>query len=557
MSSAFSLMARTLAATGLMMGLAAPPASAALLILVNAEADAPDGVPGDGRCSAAGPPTIAGRCTLRAAIEEANASDGDDYIYLPAGTYRLTFLRAGKSPGSDRSLEIRSSLHLTGEGADHTIIDAGGLGRVMVVQRRGRAGLWPSVHIEGVTLTGGRAATGQSGGGLYVVDAIVFLRACVIFKNEADFGGGIASSSGIWLSHVTIAGNEAKQGGGAWFGRGGYNVDDTIVSQNRADEGGGIHLGFGVLMMKDGEITGNTAAFRGGGLFLQGGGRAPGPASAAHFDRVRVVKNEAGSGGGVYADVRVIRLRDSEVSGNSASDDGGGLLFPASTDTSELASGEIRDSSISHNQAGRDGGGLSNGIALNIYNSTISGNQAGGKGGGFVNLGGLVDVAYATIYSNTAMLGGGFVAEDRIDGAHFAAVSPVSYRNSIIAGNESGSCRWFRLGRDGGVSPITSLGYNLLDDSRCSRVPGRDRFTTDDPRLAPLAPNGGPTLNHLPQFGSPAIDAIPISTITDCWARSVVGRSLRQDQRGIDRPQGPGCDIGAVEASQIGEPPQP
>jgi hypothetical protein len=54
--------------------------------------------------------------------------------------------------------------------------------------------------------------------------------------------------------------------------------------------------------------------------------------------------------------------------------------------------------------------------------------------------------------------------------------------------------------------------------------------------LAPLKNNGGSTLTHALVKGSPAIDAAPVDA--NCPAT---------DQRGVARPQGGGCDIGAVE----------
>ena len=46
----------------------------------------------------------------------------------------------------------------------------------------------------------------------------------------------------------------------------------------------------------------------------------------------------------------------------------------------------------------------------------------------------------------------------------------------------------------------------------------------------------------LPQPGSPLLDAVATA---DCQAGSAAG--VTTDQRGISRPQGTGCDIGAVE----------
>ena len=81
--------------------------------------------------------------------------------------------------------------------------------------------------------------------------------------------------------------------------------------------------------------------------------------------------------------------------------------------------------------------------------------------------------------------------------------------------------------------------------------------TTDDPGSRCRDQRRAHAESHAAVRHGPAIDAIPTAPSTDCWARGVSGMDLRQDQRGVDRPQGPGCDIGAVEASQIGEPPQP
>ena len=77
--------------TGVLLSLAASPAAASIFT-VDTEGDGPDAAPGDRRCVATGPPGVAGRCTLRAAIQESNAFfDPDQRIVLPAGRYLLTF----------------------------------------------------------------------------------------------------------------------------------------------------------------------------------------------------------------------------------------------------------------------------------------------------------------------------------------------------------------------------------------------------------------------------------------------------------------------------------
>ena len=61
-----------------------------------------------------------------------------------------------------------------------------------------------------------------------------------------------------------------------------------------------------------------------------------------------------------------------------------------------------------------------------------------------------------------------------------------------------------------------------------------DLTNVADPKLGPLADNGGDTLTHALLPGSPAIDAGG-----DC--------DEPFDQRGVPRPQGPACDIGGYE----------
>jgi hypothetical protein len=98
----------------------------------------------------------------------------------------------------------------------------------------------------------------------------------------------------------------------------------------------------------------------------------------------------------------------------------------------------------------------------------------------------------------------------------------------------------------------TSLGRNLIGDATgCGAVFDHgvkgDKVGNDQvgpsiskiaPKLSPHADNGGPTPTRALKSGSPAIDAAggkPCSTITD--------------QRGVKRPKGPRCDIGAFEKS--------
>ena len=77
---------------------------------------------GNGECR-----TSTGTCTLRAAIQEANAFPGPDTITVPAGTYAITIAPLGEFivDPNDGDFDITDAVTITGAGSLNTIIDAG------------------------------------------------------------------------------------------------------------------------------------------------------------------------------------------------------------------------------------------------------------------------------------------------------------------------------------------------------------------------------------------------------------------------------------------------
>ena len=142
---------------------------------------------------------------------------------------------------------------------------------------------------------------------------------------------------------------------------------------------------------------------------------------------------------------------------------------------------------------------------------------------------------YSTIYGNSSVQGGA-----NID------VETLHIFGSVIAHPLGGApnCNTFDV-------PQTSDGYNYSDDAgpsdNCNLNASTDKVGAgNNPLLGALANNGGPTQTLLPQTGSPLIDAIPTST---CGSGPSAG--ITTDQRGVTRPQGPACDIGAVEVEVV------
>ncbi len=87
---------------------------------------------------------------------------------------------------------------------------------------------------------------------------------------------------------------------------------------------------------------------------------------------------------------------------------------------------------------------------------------------------------------------------------------------------------------------IESAGHNIDSLDQCTFKAGGDKVNTN-PLLAALADNGGPTATMAIGPESPAIDAGDACPPTD--------------QRGVARPQGSACDIGAFE--YVPPPPKP
>ncbi|MCF8055842.1 MAG: right-handed parallel beta-helix repeat-containing protein [Desulfocapsa sp.] len=216
--------------------------------------------------------------------------------------------------------------------------------------------------------------------------------------------------------------------------------------------------------------------------------------------------------GGAILNVGTLTVADSTVSGNTTTH-GGGIRNTGNTGTLIVTGTTIKD-----NTASRSGGGISNANATTVTNSTISGNTAGWYGGGIVILG-TAAITNSTIIGNSATLATGGIHND-------SSPANVTVSNTIVANQVSGTdCN----------GNVTSSGYNLESSTSCGFTQTGD-VQNSDPLLGSLTNNGGPTQTHALFSGSPAIDS------GDC-----AGGAVGIDQRGVARPQGDGCDIGAFE----------
>ena len=216
------------------------------------------------------------------------------------------------------------------------------------------------------------------------------------------------------------------------------------------------------------------------------------------------------NGGGLVNAGSTLSLNQVTFANNKVNAGGGGLLNLEGNVT-------LTNVTFSHNRAG-DGGGLTNyGGNLTLTNVTFAGNTASNGPGALENaVGGTVQLTHVTFTGNQARGEGSSLAN--------GSLGTITLTNTIVSGRSGCS----------GAGHVTSLGHNIDSGNSCGfNAPGD--LSNVRPRLGTLSTNGGSTKTVGLRPGSPAIDA---GDNTVCPAT---------DQRGITRPQGAGCDIGAYE----------
>ena len=548
-----------IAGLGLARGVAAQPA-AVLKFHVTTTVDAHDAHPGDGRCADA-----AGQCTLRAAIEEADASPAGSAVTIsvPAGFYRLKLGTLGVGGDASRAPNVT----VDGAGQGSTVISGDHAFRVMTVSSSA------TVLLDGVQITEGHVGSNS-------------------------YGGGVFSSGRLTIASSALVDNVAGAGGGVDNSTGSLVVTGSSIEHNKADGygGGGIKNGGprklkGSVLVVSSTIDGNSSAGNaGGGIFSGQNGHPPSPGEAGVRPRV-CTREHCASPRSAPAPGLVLTVEDSEVSGNvgvggagiaaqgkstvtgSVIDDNGAGSSPCggvaglSTISDSTIDGNtaitdaaicdgsygrmtITDSTIERNHSAAGPGVLTVGADDFITGTTIADNTAGSKGqpgAGSVAMiqgGGTLHLSNSTVVDNpTIPAGGTAIVNVGTGGEGFLSFDTV--RNNA-AGNIGGPLMvaTATILATNGKEPncqgplFKSGGYNLATDHSCGLTRPTD-LSGVNPKLGPLASNGGPTSTEALLTGSPAINAGGLPATSGCPLT---------DQRGASRPWGPACDIGAYEA---------
>jgi hypothetical protein len=352
-------------------------------------------------------------------------------------------------------------------------------------------------------------------------------------------GGGIFSMRRATIIRSVITNNLANDdGGGVYARRGGVQVFDSTISNNLVDGSGGAIGSTGDILLVRSHSDGNTTDGDGGALYADEDG------DVTVVDSTVDGSDADGPGGAIWTLEGDVTVVGSTLNGNRADDRGGAIGGEA--DVFVINSTVARNAAVAH-----VAGGIFSRGNLYVANSTVSNNYAEGEGGGILG-GGVVRLQHATILDNVSSVANVGVGE-RLE-SYASIIGPA--RTTNVSGEVQPSER--NCNRDDGAR---SFGYNFVFDATCGLVAPGDIVGQGDPMLGPLADNGGFGETRLPETTSPVLDRIPPAECDllpfedflkegDQHLEGLVDDRpalMLKDQRGVDRPQGPACDIGAVE----------
>jgi hypothetical protein len=500
----------------------------------------------------------------------ANSGGGSDIVQVPPGAYSI----------SGSAIAITKGMQIVGiGGAAATTVQQGSAG-IGILQATTAAS---DLTVSGLTLMNGHDPTGgaiNSAAPRLTLTNDVFANNGPSTAGQQGAGGAVAALSSDPTTLIVT---------GSTFTTNRAGTDGTATVSSGQGGGGAIQFQSpGTLTVSDSTFTNNRAGGNGGTgtTSAQGTGGAigirattPGTSVSAEITRSAFSGNHAGgngnsdnSGTGSGGAIGMVagsagsslKITDSVFSENAAGGDGG---FGASSGTGsgggvaalDLGGGkltvDISGSTFAGNHAGGTGGSgggsaqgeggalqvNSNGAgsALTLTDSTFDANVTGGPlggGGGSAGFGHGGTISSANAAISTSLINdtvtGGVANGTSGDGGNIEAGGPVFLKNTIVAGGSAA------IGANC-AGTVTSFGHNIEDANSCALTAAGDHPGTD-PKLAALANNGGPVPTRALLAGSPALDG---GDLAGCPAT---------DGRGVLRPAGAGCDIGAFEVATPG-----
>ncbi len=287
-------------------------------------------------------------------------------------------------------------------------------------------------------------------------------------------------------------------------------IDRVQIINGAGGQGAGILVDGAELILTNSAVRFGSAGAKGGAIYNQGG--------AVEVSGSTFFENAAVDGGAIYSTSGTVTVENSTFTINSAGGMGGAIYVASGTLN-------VSNSTFNRNGSAAEGSAIFNAAAATaVNNSTFSGNRILNPSAS----GTIANTSSATVTSST------FSANEKYNLAN-AGGGAMTVRNTILDDKDDKNC----------TGTIINGGNNIDSGTTCAWAANDGSLSSTDPKLGTLADNGGPTESIALQPGSPAVDAVLFNAPNEC---------PDADQRGIPRPQGAACDIGAYEATRQSGP---
>src|SRR5215217_1110762 len=366
----------------------------------------------------------------------------------------------------------------------------------------------------------------------------LLLKNVTLTRGGSDGPGAAVTTRGeIEVVDSKVQQNLSEEPGGGIFSMRRATITRSVITGNLVDGSGGAIGSTGDILVVRSHVDGNTTDGDGGAIYADEDG------DVTVIDSTVDGSDADGPGGAIWTLDGDVTVVNSTLNGNRADDRGGAIGGEA--DVTVINSTIARNAAVAH-----VGGGIWARGDLFVANSTISNNYAEGEGGGVLGRG-VVRLYYATVLDNVSSVAANVGAGERLE-SFGSIIGPA--RTTGVSGEVQPT------ERNCLVSGTTSFGHNFVTDASCGLGDPSDIVGQGLPMLGALRENGGFGETRLPEPSSPVVDRIPAA---DCQfgpfddalkgERHLEGliedrlALIGQDQRGVNRPQGPACDVGGVE----------
>ncbi|MFN8434451.1 MAG: ELWxxDGT repeat protein [Anaerolineales bacterium] len=494
-----------------------------------------------------------GSGSLRNAIE--NSSSGDTI------TFALTL--SGQTIRLQSTLAIDKHITIDASVLSERIIlsadsDNDGDGDVMLLNVLASG----SVTIKNIEFAKGYTSSSLNAGAITNLGSLSVYDSKFIL-NQGTQGGAIRNNGTLIVENCEFLNNTSSNNGegGAIMNNLGATATIRNSSFTENSGAGGAIGNVGTLTIENSTFSNNSSLLGGGALVNSFNG------TTKIYESTFTGNSTQGNGGAIYNLEGVVEIYQSTFSNNSAKQ--GGAIIAGTLQYGNNTTTLISESIISDNQASLSGGAIEfdSGSSMIIDKTTISGNTSAAAGGIANISGNLLTITNSTIANNIATQApgpGGIIGlnspvtikNSTITGNNYAAVyvqGNTTISNTTIAGNPGYGLEVlnFSLSIKNSIIANNNIDCSLLNGATLS-ISQNNLIETNngcgtpasitDPLLGSLANNGGSTQTIALLPNSPAID---MGNNTSCEAT---------DQRGITRPQGSSCDIGAFEYQDLTSP---